>query len=108
MRTPARVLLGTIVLFAATPAFAVQQEVTPQQMEKLLKRVPEADANKDGKLTLDEFIRTFPARQISAYKLDWGADKKMYITQWGTHADRNTPLQGPKMPTRSSVPKERW
>jgi len=39
-------------------------------------------------------VSSFPARQISVYQSDWGADKKMFMTQWGTHADRNTPLQG--------------
>jgi pimeloyl-ACP methyl ester carboxylesterase len=42
----------------------------------------------------DEFVRTFPSRQIAAYQKDWGEDKKMYLTQWGTHADRNTAVQG--------------
>ena len=42
----------------------------------------------------DEFVRTFPLRQIPAYEKDWGADKKMYVTQWGTHSDRNTAVQG--------------
>lgn len=42
----------------------------------------------------DEFVRTFPGRQIAAYQKDWGEDKRMYLTQWGTHADRNTAVQG--------------
>jgi len=42
----------------------------------------------------DEFTRTFPDRQLPVYQRDWGADKKMYMTQWGTHLDRGTPLQG--------------
>jgi len=42
----------------------------------------------------DEFVRTFPTRQIPVYQQDWGSDKKMYMLQWGTHADRNTPVQG--------------
>ena len=42
----------------------------------------------------DEFVRTFPSRQIAAYQKDWGEDKKMYLTQWGAHADQNTALQG--------------
>jgi len=42
----------------------------------------------------DEFTRTFPDRQLTAYQRDWGGDKKMYMLQWGTHLDRNTPVQG--------------
>ena len=42
----------------------------------------------------DEFTRTFPQRQLPAYQRDWGSDKKMYMLQWGTHLDRNTPVQG--------------
>jgi len=42
----------------------------------------------------DEFTRTFPDRQLPAYQRDWGGDKKMYMLQWGTHLDRNTPVQG--------------
>jgi acyl-CoA thioesterase-1 len=42
----------------------------------------------------DEFARTFPDRQLPAYQRDWGGDKKMYMLQWGTHLDRNTPVQG--------------
>ena len=39
-------------------------------------------------------MKAFPAEQIPTYQTDWGADKKMYLTQWGTHADRGTPVQG--------------
>jgi len=53
--TPATVLLGAILLFTAAPVFAVEGELTPQQIEKLLKRFPDADLNKDSRLTLDEF-----------------------------------------------------
>ena len=42
----------------------------------------------------EEFTRMFPDRQLPAYQQDWGSDKKMYMLQWGTHLDRNTPVQG--------------
>jgi acetyl esterase/lipase len=42
----------------------------------------------------DEFVQTFSSRQLTAYQQDWGADKKMYLTQWGAHSDRNTALLG--------------
>lgn len=42
----------------------------------------------------DAFVRTFEDREIKAYADDWGADKKMFMLQWGTHADRNTVVEG--------------
>ncbi|MCX7013326.1 MAG: alpha/beta hydrolase [Candidatus Sumerlaeota bacterium] len=42
----------------------------------------------------EEFVRAFAAQQIPAYQKDWGPDKKMYLTQWGTQAEQNTPVQG--------------
>ncbi|HEY2572696.1 MAG TPA: hypothetical protein VGH65_01465, partial [Verrucomicrobiaceae bacterium] len=42
----------------------------------------------------DAFVRDFPEKEIKPYAEDWGADKKMYLLQWGTHADRNTVLEG--------------
>ncbi|MCX7011026.1 MAG: hypothetical protein NTW86_00410 [Candidatus Sumerlaeota bacterium] len=43
-----------ILAFAVASAFAAEEELSPKQMEKYLKRVPEADANKDGTLTREE------------------------------------------------------
>ena len=42
----------------------------------------------------DAFVENFPAKQIQVYADDWGSDKKMFMLQWGTHADRNTALEG--------------
>ncbi len=42
----------------------------------------------------DAFVEHFPAKQIKVYAEDWGADKKMFLLQWGTHADRNTVVEG--------------
>jgi hypothetical protein len=42
----------------------------------------------------DRFVESFPEREIKPYAEDWGADKKMFLLQWGTHADRNTVLEG--------------
>ncbi|MDZ4403270.1 EF-hand domain-containing protein [Prosthecobacter sp.] len=42
----------------------------------------------------DAFVQSFPEKEIKAYANDWGADKKMFMLQWGTHADRNTALEG--------------
>ncbi|MCS6859835.1 MAG: alpha/beta hydrolase fold domain-containing protein [Abditibacteriales bacterium] len=41
-----------------------------------------------------DFVRAFPTEQILVYQRDFGEDKKFLMTQWGTHADQNTPLQG--------------
>ncbi|HEY6166535.1 MAG TPA: hypothetical protein VI454_00755 [Verrucomicrobiae bacterium] len=42
----------------------------------------------------DAFVESFPTKQIKVYAEDWGADKKMFMLQWGTHADRNTVVEG--------------
>ena len=42
----------------------------------------------------DAFVESFPAKQIKVYAEDWGADKKMFMLQWGTHADRNLVVEG--------------
>lgn len=42
----------------------------------------------------DAFVRNFPEKEIKAYADDWGTDRKMFMLQWGTHADRNTALEG--------------
>jgi len=42
----------------------------------------------------DAFVRSFPENEIKVYADDWGADKKMFMLQWGTHADRNTVVEG--------------
>ncbi|MCX7012052.1 MAG: hypothetical protein NTW86_05715 [Candidatus Sumerlaeota bacterium] len=45
-------------------------------------------------LEYDAFVESFPSQQIEVYAQDWGNDKKMFMLQWGTHADRNTVLEG--------------
>ena len=42
----------------------------------------------------DAFVEHFPTQQIKVYAEDWGKDKKMFMLQWGTHADRNTAVEG--------------
>jgi hypothetical protein len=42
----------------------------------------------------DAFVENFPDRQINVYAEDWGKDKKMFLLQWGTHADRNLVVEG--------------
>jgi hypothetical protein len=42
----------------------------------------------------DAFVERFPAQQIKVYAEDWGNAKRMFMLQWGTHADRNTAVEG--------------
>ena len=42
----------------------------------------------------DAFVENFPTQQINVYAEDWGKDKKMFLLQGGTHADRNTVVEG--------------
>ncbi|MBI5773145.1 MAG: alpha/beta hydrolase [Verrucomicrobia bacterium] len=46
--------LALSLLATGVPALAAQREFTEEQLQKALQRYPEADANKDGKLTLEE------------------------------------------------------
>ena len=41
----------------------------------------------------DAFVENFPQQQIEVYAEDWG-NKKMFMLQWGTHADRNLVVEG--------------
>jgi len=42
----------------------------------------------------DAFVENFPTQQIKVYAEDWGKDKKMFMLQWGAHAERNTVVEG--------------
>lgn len=55
------ILTLATLLFAASPLLA-QQRATPEQLERFLRRFPDSDANKDGKLTLEE-VRAFNQRR---------------------------------------------
>ncbi len=46
-------LLSFVLMLSGTAALA-QREVAPEQLQQLLKRFPEADANKDGVLSMEE------------------------------------------------------
>ncbi|MCS7017025.1 MAG: alpha/beta hydrolase [Gemmatales bacterium] len=59
------------------------------QARRLERRPPE-----EGWPAYREFVVSFPERQLPAYQRDLGKDKKFLMTQWGTHGDQNTPLQG--------------
>ena len=42
----------------------------------------------------DAFVENFPDKEIKAYAKAWGGDKKMFMLQWGAHAERNTVVEG--------------
>jgi acetyl esterase/lipase len=41
-----------------------------------------------------DFVLAFPTEQLPIYQRDFGPDKKFLMTQWGTHQDQNSPVQG--------------
>ena len=54
-----------------------------------------AASTPEGRLMeYDAFVENFPKKQIEVYAADWGRDKKMFMLQWGTHADRNLVVEG--------------
>ncbi|MCS6852343.1 MAG: alpha/beta hydrolase, partial [Gemmataceae bacterium] len=59
------------------------------QARRLEKRPPE-----EGWPGYRDFVSSFPTKQLPLYQRDLGKDKKFLMTQWGTHGDQNTPLQG--------------
>lgn len=62
MKQPASLLFAIAAALAFTTSFSFADDAltraaalaTPEQLERLLKRFPEADANHDGKLTIEE------------------------------------------------------
>jgi len=57
-------LFAILALLAATPfANAQTQQPSEKQLEQILKRFPEADTNKDGKLNTEEIQQFLKSRQ---------------------------------------------
>jgi acetyl esterase/lipase len=60
MKRPGEMILNRLMMVALLAALApsalraVPADLPPEQLERLLKRYPEADTNKDGKLTVEE------------------------------------------------------
>lgn len=59
------------------------------EARRLVRRTPE-----EGWPAYRDFVTNFPTVQLPLYQQDLGQEKKFLMTQWGTHADQNTPLQG--------------
>jgi acetyl esterase/lipase len=75
---PPRHLLALVLLSIAVCAFA--QQPTPEMLKRLLERNPEADTNKDGKLSEDEF-------RALKKRLPAGADARRVMTRKPSFAD---------------------
>ena len=54
MKRNCRCVLLSFALTLCCAAFGAQPDITPQQLQKLLKRYPDADENHDGTLSLEE------------------------------------------------------
>ncbi|MCP4775745.1 MAG: hypothetical protein GY880_16050, partial [Planctomycetaceae bacterium] len=54
MRQPFWTTLTILSAFFIVPQFATAQNLTPQQMSRLLKRFPQVDQDGDGKLSPEE------------------------------------------------------
>jgi hypothetical protein len=76
-------VLLTAFVFSAVDTVA-QREVTPEQLQQLLKRFPDADANKDGKLMVEE-ARAY--RQKMTGKRGGKAETGKTALPAPTHAD---------------------
>ncbi|MBI5394666.1 MAG: alpha/beta hydrolase [Verrucomicrobia bacterium] len=76
------ILLAALVLPAAD--VTAQRDIAPEQLQQLLKRFPDADANGDGKLTLEE-ARAY--RQKMTGKRGGKADATKVSLPTPTHAD---------------------
>ncbi|MCX7885743.1 MAG: alpha/beta hydrolase fold domain-containing protein [Verrucomicrobiae bacterium] len=57
-------------------------------------RRAERQSPEEGWAFYRDFVRDFPTKQLPVYQRDFGREKKFFMTQWGTHGDQNTPLQG--------------
>src|ERR1041385_6703371 len=68
-----RLLISFLVLFTGLVVFAADKAVrSPEQLEPLLKRFPDADTDRDGKLTLEE-ARAYLRKMKSAKSGDGSA-----------------------------------
>ena len=81
----------TIFAICNTLTTCAQENVTEQQLERLLKRFPKADLNGDGKLTKDEAI-AFRDRMLGQQKGKWkskqGGVKRSFDVDPGWKEDR--------------------
>lgn len=65
MNTSVMIFLGAGCLLAGVSAFAAEREPSPELLARALQRYPDADLDKDGKLTLEGF-REFRRKRQTA------------------------------------------
>ena len=100
--------LALFVLLTLTSAgFGAQQEISPEQLQQWLKRYPDADANHDGTLTLDE-ARAYWQKRASSGKgkaaaksslptpthpeVSYGPHERNMLDLWLAKSEKPTPL----------------
>jgi acetyl esterase len=101
--------LWLFLLIALSPAvFGAQREIAPAQLQKLLKRYPEADANHDGTLSMDE-ARAYREKIAGSRKgkgrgdapalptptcanVRYGPHERNVLDLWLAKSDKPTPL----------------
>jgi hypothetical protein len=69
-----------------------------------MARRAERSSTEEGWASYRDFVRAFPTEQLPAYQRYLGTDKKYFMTQWGTHGDQNTPLQGVHLAACTATP----
>lgn len=91
-----------------TASVTAQRDVSPEMLQQLLKRFPDADANKDGKLTFEE-ARAYRQKMLGKGKskadagkaaqpaathanVKYGPHKRNVLDLWIAKSDKPTPL----------------
>jgi len=101
--TPIRIPLLALLLFLLSISVYGQRPTDAQRLQQLLKRFPEADANKDGKLTLEEARayqqsrdnrnREVPSgRRPTHANVAYGPHERNRLDLWLAESDQPTPL----------------
>ncbi|MCS6850072.1 MAG: alpha/beta hydrolase fold domain-containing protein [Gemmataceae bacterium] len=106
---------GVLIAAPATPVGRIDREVDRfHEWNRTVAKVPGLDGftqygwtefggvgrrverrpPEEGWPAYRDFVATFATKQLPIYWRDWGKDKKFLMTQWGTHRDQNSPLQG--------------
>ena len=98
------VVMCAVAVVGLTPMLGAELgDLTPERLEQLRKKYPEADANKDGKLTVDEAIayaakarskkttgNNLPKPDFADVK--YGPHERNVLDLWQAKSDKPTPL----------------